>query len=90
MAVQRSNRHLAFGLLFAALCLPQWPAKAADADAGGHAPLLWKVAGEQGDLYLLGSVHMLSKEDYPLPQAMHAAYAEAEELVFELSPEAMR
>ena len=60
------------------------------AGEGGRGPLLWRVAGDQGDLYLLGSVHLLTREDYPLPAATDRAYAESEEVVFELSPTAMR
>lgn len=63
--------------------------------AGGAAaapgtPLLWQVHGEAGDLYLLGSVHLLTEQDYPLAPVVDAAYADAEELVFELSPADMQ
>lgn len=50
-------------------------------------PLLWKVAGEHGDLYLLGSFHFLKPEDYPLDPDVEQALALAGEIVFELSPE---
>ncbi len=51
-------------------------------DDGRH--FLWEVAGERNRVYLLGSVHMLRKRDYPLPDAMEAAYDDAERLVMEL------
>lgn len=51
-------------------------------DDGRH--FLWEVAGERNRVYLLGSVHMLRKSDYPLPDAMEAAYDDAERLVMEL------
>ena len=50
-------------------------------------PLLWKVAGEHGDLYLLGSFHFLKPEDYPLDADVDQAFERANEVVFELSPE---
>jgi len=50
-------------------------------------PLLWRVSGAHGTLYLLGSFHMLSADDYPLAPAVESAYARADALVFEIAPE---
>src|SRR3546814_17695068 len=50
-------------------------------------PLLWRVSGAQGTVYLLGSFHMLSADDYPLAQVVETAYAQADRLVFEISPD---
>src|ERR1044072_5996053 len=44
---------------------------------------LWKVQGKQNTVYLLGSVHVLKKEDYPLPSPIEAAFADAKIAVFE-------
>jgi len=63
---------------------------AAAAQCAPGAPLLWRVHGEAGDLYLLGSVHLLTEEDYPLSPLVDAAYARAGEVVFELSPADMQ
>lgn len=52
-------------------------------------PLLWKVSDKDNTVYLLGSFHMLTKDDYPLSKDIDAAYADAEEVVFELAPEEM-
>lgn len=52
-------------------------------------PLLWKVSDKDNSVYLLGSFHMLRKSDYPLSKDVDAAYADAESLVFELSPDEM-
>ncbi|GAB3732921.1 TraB/GumN family protein [Luteimonas pelagia] len=52
-------------------------------------PLLWKVSDADNALYLLGSFHMLKPGDYPLAGDVDAALADAEVLVFELSPEEM-
>lgn len=50
-------------------------------------PLLWKVSDKDNSVYLLGSFHMLRASDYPLSKDIDAAYADAEEVVFEMPPE---
>ena len=40
-------------------------------------------------LYLLGSFHLLRSTDYPLSQDVDAAFADAEQLVFEIPPQEM-
>ncbi len=54
---------------------------AGDGPAG---PLLWQVDGDSNTVYLLGSVHLLRAEDYPLPLVFEKAYLESERLVMEL------
>ena len=52
-------------------------------------PLLW--AAERGGhvVYLLGSFHLLAPDDYPLSTEVDAAFADAESLLFEMSPSEM-
>lgn len=78
---------LAFALPLAAGTPPGHAAK----PAASHSPvpLLWKVSDKDNSLYLLGSFHMLRENDYPLSKDIDAAYADAEEVVFELPPEEM-
>jgi hypothetical protein len=52
-------------------------------------PLLWQVSDADNTVYLLGSFHMLRPEDYPLSADVDRAFADAEALVLELSPEEM-
>ncbi len=52
-------------------------------------PLLWKVSDADNAIYLLGSFHLLKPGDYPLSKDIDAAFADAEELVFEVSPDEM-
>jgi len=54
---------------------------AAAADAKTFA---WKVSGKGGVVYLVGSVHLLSKDFYPLNPALEAAYKDADLLVEEV------
>ncbi len=51
-------------------------------------PLLWRVRGEYGTVFLLGSFHMLNADDYPLAASVDAAYAAADRVVFEVDPNA--
>jgi uncharacterized protein YbaP (TraB family) len=50
-------------------------------------PLLWQVSDENNSVYLLGSFHMLTAEDYPLAAAVNKAFDDAEKVYFEVSPE---
>ena len=44
---------------------------------------LWRVSKDSHVLFIGGTVHVLSKDDYPLPAAFDVAYKEASKLVFE-------
>jgi len=44
----------------------------------------WKVTGKGGVVYLVGSIHLLSKDFYPLNPAIEAAYKDADLLVEEV------
>lgn len=61
---------------------------AGSACAAPPEPLLWRVRGEYGTVYLLGSFHMLNADDYPLAPAVDEAYRAADRLVFEVDPNA--
>jgi uncharacterized protein len=52
-------------------------------------PLMWKVSDADNSLYLLGSFHMLKEEDHPLADSVNAAFDDAEQLYFEISPAEM-
>ena len=64
-------------------------AHAAPAVTSAPVPLLWKVSDADNSLYLLGSFHLLKSSDYPLSKDVDAAFADAEAVVFEMSPEEM-
>jgi uncharacterized protein YbaP (TraB family) len=61
------------------------PASPASAKATPK-PLLWKVSDKDNALYLLGSFHMLKENDYPLSGDVDKAFADAENVVFEVPP----
>lgn len=52
--------------------------------ADDHPVSMWLIEGESNRIYLLGSVHLLRKQDHPLPAVMEAAYDDAEALIMEL------
>ena len=70
------------GPLLAGLLLAAAPAR-----AEAPVPLLWKVSDADNAVYLLGSFHLLTAADYPLSADVDAAFADAEQVVFELSPQ---
>lgn len=55
---------------------------------------LWKVKGKDAELYMLGSIHVMRPDMYPLPTEIDDAYEQASRVVFEIdiresnSPEA--
>ncbi len=50
--------------------------------AGGN--FLWKATNNQNSIYLVGSVHLLTKDFYPLHPALEAAYKDSDLLVEEV------
>lgn len=59
------------------------------AEPGPPRPLLWKASDGNNDVYLLGTFHLLEAGDYPLDPKVYAALDDAEQVFFELSPEAL-
>lgn len=54
-----------------------------------NAASVWRVSDGQHHLYLGGTLHLLSEEDYPLPNAYERAYKDAQTLVFETDMDAL-
>jgi len=49
---------------------------------------LWRVAGRNGNtMYIVGSVHLMKPDVYPLDPVFEEAYQDAEKLVFEIDQE---
>lgn len=49
----------------------------------GESNFLWYVANGKNVIYLLGSVHLLTSESFPLADAIEKAYVNSSKLVFE-------
>ncbi len=45
---------------------------------------LWRATSTNGTLHVLGSIHVLKPENYPLPSAIEKVYSESDNLVFEV------
>jgi hypothetical protein len=61
-------------------------AGASSAAAQEARSILYRVEGASGaTVYMLGSIHLLSADAYPLPQPVQRAYADAERVYFETS-----
>src|SRR5205809_4512731 len=56
----------------------------AQLDAAPARNFIWKATGKQGAVYLVGSVHLLTKDFYPLNPALETAYKNADLLVEEI------
>jgi uncharacterized protein len=57
-------------------------ASGARGDAATHS-FLWRVSGHQTVVYIVGSVHMLSKDYYPLNPAIESAFTDSDLLIEE-------
>ena len=75
--IPRLGRLLCLSILFAGVDIPAQPATAAVKHS------LWKLQGKQNTVYLLGSVHVLKKENYPLPKPIDLAFSNASVVAFE-------
>ena len=55
----------------------------AQAAVQGHS-FLWKAENAKGSMYLVGSVHLLSRDFYPLDPTLETAFKESDQLVEEV------
>src|SRR5690348_13169044 len=69
-------------LAVALLALLAWSAAAAPADTGKH--FLWRVSKGNAVIYVAGSIHVLRKSDYPLPEVMESTFRASAGLVEEI------
>lgn len=76
-------------VLFAALLATAAAAHSQQAAKAPPVPLLWKVSDADNAVYVLGSFHLLKPDDYPLSKDVDEAFADAEQVVFEMAPEEM-
>ena len=62
----------------------------APAPAGVNKGLIWKVGRGTRSGWLVGSLHLLTADAYPLPPALDTAFAAADVLVEEANPEELK
>ncbi|CAN5433666.1 TraB/GumN family protein [soil metagenome] len=80
----RSTQPLRKGVVRLAVALTTLVATAAAAEPSRH--FVWRVTNLRAPFYLVGSLHSLTKDDYPLPDTYRHALARSERLVFEYDP----
>lgn len=57
------------------------------AESGGSGKhCLWRVTNGKGSVYLLGSIHAMSPDDYPLAPVIEEAVKQSQEFWFEIDP----
>jgi uncharacterized protein YbaP (TraB family) len=94
------NRHLLkFGLCFAFFvfvllgtlwaAISELPAKTVAVEQSTQ-NCLWSIQTQSNKIYLLGSIHVLKPETYPLDPAIEKAYASSERIIFETDIAAMQ
>ncbi len=54
------------------------------ASEGADKTFMWRVGGDNATVYLLGSVHAMKEDSYPLPSAMETAFDSVDTVVFEV------
>jgi len=54
---------------------------------GYNNSLIYKIQSDTNTVYLLGSIHVLAEEYYPLTRAFSYAYYNSQKVVFEIDPE---
>lgn len=78
-----TNIKTRFRLALATLLLAPAVSYAQDVDIATN-PALWVVESNDSRVYLLGSVHLLPPDVYPLPETVEAAYLRSDAVAFEI------
>ena len=78
---QKTTLFFVAGLILLFTAMPVLSAASGDGDA--KKSFIWEVRSPKGMCYVLGSIHMLKKEFYPLPDAMEKAFEKSEVVVVE-------
>jgi uncharacterized protein YbaP (TraB family) len=81
----RQVRHYSIIIIFILLLLPQ-AVFSQEEDAQAKKSFLWQVQSPTSTVYLLGSIHFMKKEMYPLHPAIENAFDESAYLVVEVNP----
>lgn len=83
--MRRIRRRVFLAGFCASALLLQLCSGAPERDTGKHS--LWKVSDGSNAVYLLGSIHLLKEEHYPLPAAMNKAFDDSGTLILEVNLE---
>jgi uncharacterized protein YbaP (TraB family) len=90
VASARPLRHVVALVLAGLLSAAALAGAQAPAPAGANRGLIWKVQKGAQSGWLVGSLHLLTADAYPLPRALEAAFAASDVLVEEANPEELK
>lgn len=68
------------------ILVTQSPAFALSDAPLGEKSFVWRVKSDTNTVYILGSLHLLNKDSYPLGEAYEGAYEDSDVVVFEVDP----
>ena len=74
------------GLLIACLLSLTTLSASAVSQTSGGKHCLWRITNAKASVYLLGSIHILRANDYPLPTVIDQAVQQAQQFYFEIDP----
>jgi hypothetical protein len=80
---ERRSKVLGAVLLLAVFIWQPLRAQENAAPANTNLHSLWKVEGKSNVVYLMGSIHLLKPDNYPLPAALESAFSNSQVAVFE-------
>jgi hypothetical protein len=83
--LRKTRRLAAFIFVYLAASLHA----AAAAPEAGKRPI-WRIQSQTNVVYLLGSIHYLKKQNYPLDPAIESAFKDAKTVVFEMDLDATK
>jgi len=81
------NLYLGLALIFILLLVAPGKVQGQVVGNGYNNSLIYKIQSETNTVYLLGSIHVLAEEYYPLTRAFSYAYYNSQKVVFEIDPE---
>jgi len=81
--IDKRNRFSALVISFLIFLISLWTVASAHAQQATKKDFLWSVKNDTATIYLLGSVHLLKSDSYPLDKNIEAAYRDCKTIVFE-------
>jgi len=81
------NLFLGLALFFILLLVAPGNVQGQVVGNGYNNSLIYKIQSDTNTVYLLGSIHVLAEEYYPLTRAFSYAYYNSQKVVFEIDPE---
>ena len=81
------NVSLGLALVFTLLLLAPGKGETQVVGNGYNNSLIYKIQSDTNTVYLLGSIHVLAEEYYPLTRSFSYAYYNSRKIIFEVDPE---